>query len=126
MEDDPQGRRLPRASLAFVEAAKLTDYLLNPDHPVGGDKAAFLFRFGFRLDTWQILEAALLAHARDGHLIGERETVYGHHYTVEGRLLTPDGRNPVVRTAWMVALGEQRPRFVTAHPGRRRAEGHRE
>jgi hypothetical protein len=125
VEDDARGRRLPRASLAFVEPAKLTEYLLNPDHPVGGDKATFLARFGFRLDAWQVLEAALLAHARAGLLIGERDTLYGHHYTIEGPLLTPDGRNPIVRTAWMVALGEQRPRFVTAHPGRRREEGQR-
>ena len=53
---------LPGADAAFVESAKLTDYLLNPDHPVGGDKAAFLDRFGFRREAWPVLEAALLAH----------------------------------------------------------------
>jgi len=110
---------LPGADAAFVESAKLTDYLLNPDHPVGGDKAAFLARFGFRPENWPVLEAALLAHARVGAVVGERQTVYGHHYTVEGPLPTPDSRDPIVRTAWVVAWGTTRPRFVTAHPGRR-------
>jgi hypothetical protein len=117
-------RRLPEAEHAFVEPAKLTDYLLNPDHPIGGDKAVFFSRFGFNRDGWTLLESALLAHAREGAVVDERQTPYGRHYTVEGRLRTPDGRDPVVRTAWMVALGEWRPRFVTAHPGRRRMEGH--
>jgi hypothetical protein len=120
VDEEQPDRRLPDADLAFVEPAKLTDYLLNLDHPIGGDKAVFLSRFGFRRDAWRVLESALLLHAREGHVVDERQTVYGHHFTVEGRLRTPDGRNPIVRTAWMVALGERQPRFVTAHPGRRR------
>lgn len=119
MEGERGRATLPDAGAAFVEPAKLTDYLLNPDHPVGGDKAAFLARFGFRPERWPILEVALLAQARAGVVVGERQTVYGHHYTVEGPLPTPDGRNPIVRTAWVVAWGTRRPRFVTAHPGRR-------
>ncbi|MCC7368813.1 MAG: hypothetical protein IT306_10345 [Chloroflexi bacterium] len=90
---------LPGAEAAFIESARLTDYLLNPDHPVGGDKAAFLKCFGFRRETWPVLEAVLLAHARSGLVVGERQTAYGHHYTVEDPLPTPDGRNPVVRPA---------------------------
>jgi hypothetical protein len=109
---------LPDADAAFVETAKLVDYLLNPDHPIGRDKAAFLMRFGFRRAAWRVLETALLAQARAGEVVGERQSPYGHHYTVEGPLPTPDGRNPTIRTAWVIAWGERRPRFVTAHPGR--------
>ena len=120
MDGERRPAMLPEADAAFVEPAKLVDYLLNPDHPVGGDKAAFLARFGFRRERWPILEAALLAHARAGGVVvGERHTVYGHHDTVEGPLPTPDGRDPIVRTARVVAWGTRRPRFVTAHPGRR-------
>jgi hypothetical protein len=122
MTGEPSHDSLPAAEEAFVDAAKLIDYLLNPDHPVGGDKAAFLTRFGFRREAWRVLEAALLAHARGGQVVGQRQTSYGRHYTIEGPLATPDGRNPAVRTAWMVAWGERRPRFVTAHPGRRSRE----
>jgi hypothetical protein len=106
LDSEPLIRRLPEAEHAFVETTKLTEYLLNPDHPIGGDKAVFFSRFGFSRGEWPVLESALLAHAREGVVVGERQTVYGHHFTVEGRLQTPDGRNPIVRTAWMIALGE--------------------
>ena len=66
MEGERGRASLPEAAAAFVESAKLTDYLLNPEHPVGGDKASFLTRFGFRREGWPVLEAALLAHARAG------------------------------------------------------------
>ena len=82
---------LPNADAAVVDPAKLTEYLLNPDHPVGGDKAAFLTRFGFQRGAWQILEAALLVHARTGEVVGERQSQYGRHYTVEGPLPTSTG-----------------------------------
>ena len=119
-EDVPASRRLPGAESAYVEVAKITEYLLNPDHPIGGDKAAFLMRFGFRGDSWHMLLAALLAHARDGYVVRQQQKTYGQHFAIEGPLVTPDGRNPIVRTVWMVRLGEDRPRFLTAYPARRR------
>jgi hypothetical protein len=80
-------------------------------------------RFGFRRDAGSVLEVVLLAHAVEGEVIGEQEAPYGRLFTVEGRLVTPDRRNPIVRTVWMLALGDDRPRFVTAYPGRRRRRG---
>jgi hypothetical protein len=112
--------RLPGLDEAYVEPAKLTDYLLNRNHPIGGDKAAFLYRFGFRASAAHVLRSALLAHAADARVVAIRTTPYGRHFTLEGVLKTPDGRNPIVRTAWMIGLDERRPRFLTAYPGRRR------
>ena len=53
MDDDQPTprRRLPNAERAFVEPAKARDYLLDSDHSQGGDKAAYLMRFGFRRDA---------------------------------------------------------------------------
>jgi hypothetical protein len=110
---------LPNADIAFVEPAKLSHYLLDPDHPVGGDTAAFLIAFGFRREARRPLEAPLLLHAQAGEVVSARQSRYGRHYTVEGPLATPDGRNPTIRTAWVIAWAELRPRFVTAYPGRR-------
>jgi hypothetical protein len=110
---------LPNADTAFAEPAKLTHYLLDPDHPVGGDKAAFLIGFGFRREAWRALKAALLVHAQAGEVVSARQGRYGRHSTVEGPLATPDGRNAAIRTALVIAWAELRPRFVTAYPGRR-------
>ena len=119
----PRRRRLPRAERAFVEPAKITAYLLDPDHPVGGSKAAYFTRFGFRPEAWTMMEVALLEHAAEGDVVDEQDVPYGRLFAVEGRLVTPDRRNPVVRTVWMLALDDDRPRFVTAYPGRRRRRG---
>jgi len=70
-DDTGSDRRSPGAERAFVESAKITDYLLNPDHPIRCDKTAFLLRFGFRRDAWRTLEVVLLAHAVKGDVVGE-------------------------------------------------------
>ena len=36
-----------------------------------------------------------------------REERYGRLFTLEGRLVTPDRRNPTVRTIWMLAFGDE-------------------
>lgn len=41
--------KLPNAHLAFVEPAKLSAYLLDPNHEDGGPKAKFLAAVGFDL-----------------------------------------------------------------------------
>jgi hypothetical protein len=123
VEDDPRPprRRLPNAERAFVEPAKLANYLLNPDHTHGGDKATYLLRFGFRRDAWHVLLAALLVHARDGDVVAEQQKTFGRHFAVEGPIVTPDGRNPIVRTVSMVRFEEDQPRSLTAFPARRRS-----
>jgi hypothetical protein len=50
--------RLPAAQLAIVEAAKIRDYLLSLEHPVGRYKASFFTALGYTREDWQRLEAA--------------------------------------------------------------------
>lgn len=118
MNGERLSRSLPNADAAVVEPAKLTAYLLNAEHPIGADKAAFLGRFGFRAEAWQVLRAALLAHARTGLVVDQRASQYGQHFALEGPLPMRDGRKPTVRTAWVLLWGVHHPSFVIAHPGR--------
>jgi len=122
-DDESDGEKLPNRDRVIVEAAKLTEYILNRDHPVGGDKAAYFYRFGFRLSDWQILQTALFKHAVDARVVATRlNTLRNALHTIEGQLETPDGRNPLVRTVWSIGLEDRRPRFLTAYPGRRGGE----
>jgi len=41
---------------------------------------------------------------------------YGTRYMIEGALNTPDGRNPQVRTVWIIRDDETNPGFVSAYP----------
>ena len=108
--------QLPNTDCAFVAPEKITHYLLAHDHPPGGPKAAFFESFGFEMDRWEELRDRLLAHAQTYAAVATDATPYGQVYEVNGRLLTPDGRNPIVLVVWMIRVGEDFPRLVTAVP----------
>ncbi len=108
--------KLPNAERAYVEYTKIVDYLLSLSHLDGRNKAAFFMAFGFRVEQPEILRQALQNHGATQLLTGAAETSYGVRYTIEGPLETPDGRNPVVRTVWIVAHKRVGPRLIAAYP----------
>jgi hypothetical protein len=108
--------KLPNAHLAVVEQAKVCEYLLNPAHRFGASKARFFGEFGFRLANWEVLAVALKKHGAENEIVKEKETGFGPRYEVEGKLQTPDGRQPLVRSVWQVERGERVPRLITAYP----------
>jgi filamentous hemagglutinin len=99
-----------------VPPSKLTDYLLRPDHPVGGSKAAFFQAFGFSLDRPDIITAAFIAHPDRNPVADTEHSRWGVKYTVRCRVRTPDGRDPCILTVWIVPTGERGARLVTAYP----------
>lgn len=107
---------LPNSALALVEKGKIVDYLLCTDHPDGSSKARFFQRFGFTVEAWPVLAGALCRHGQENEAIITVESPYGTRYIVEGLLETPDGRQPRIRTVWIVEKEAQVPRLVTAHP----------
>jgi hypothetical protein len=106
---------LPNSDLAVIEEQKIRYYLLASGHPAGQGKAAFFQRFGFSPVAWERLREALLDHARSAGVVAVEDTRFGRKYIVEGRLSSPDGRNPRLRVIWYVATGETIPRLVTAY-----------
>ncbi len=111
--------KLPAAERVLIEPAKVRDYLLSREHPVGRFKAVFFESLGYSAERWLQLEADLrrLASAAEA-ILGER-TKYGQKYEVRGTLDGPSGRRAFVVTAWIIRWGEDVPRFVTAFPGER-------
>jgi uncharacterized protein DUF6883 len=108
--------KLPDPELAQVETSKVTEYLLCPSHPDGRSKAAFFIRFGFRVEDWQILAEALRGHGTTNPVVKVDDTAFGTRYTVEGKILSPDGRNPRIRTVWLIETGGSGARLITAYP----------
>jgi hypothetical protein len=47
---------LPNAANATLDDAKISQYLLNPAHPVGGSKAKFFLSRGFTQANWTELK----------------------------------------------------------------------
>jgi len=66
------------------------------------------------------MATALKQHARDNEITLEKKTVFGTRYVIDGPLKAPDGTWLNVRTAWFIDKDGEPPRFITAHPLRRR------
>ncbi|MBI5670662.1 MAG: hypothetical protein HZC41_21935 [Chloroflexi bacterium] len=106
--------KLPNLERALIEENKIVGYLLHDEN--SGGKATFFAAFGFRRAHWDRLRDALLAHAAAHEVTRRSETPHGIKYIIEGVILTPDGRSPLVRAVWIVNSGSEFPRLVTAYP----------
>jgi hypothetical protein len=111
--------KIPNASLAKVERKKITEYLLNIEHPDNGGRAEFFFALGFRRDDWEPLAGSFRRLARAYTVTRSIESVHGMKYIIEGAIETPIGKSPMVRTIWFIDSGETIPRLVTAYPQRK-------
>jgi hypothetical protein len=74
----------------------------------------------FGLDSapkkWKTFARALRQHGKDHDVSASIESRHGTRYSVDGALKTPDGRNPNVRTVWVLAKRSKSPRLVRAYP----------
>ncbi|MEL6060922.1 MULTISPECIES: DUF6883 domain-containing protein [unclassified Methylobacterium] len=100
----------------IVPPAKLTDYLLRLDHPVGGSKAAFFQALGFSDSHLDVITAALIAHPDHNPVAEIERDRWGTRCVVRCRIRTPDGRDPCILTVWIVPPNETDVRLVTAYP----------
>ncbi len=98
-----------------LDSAKITDYLLRPDHPAGGSKARFFLRFGFSSKAPELLAQALLLHPSSDRLTQSAPSVHGMKHIYEGPIQAPDGRAPSIRTIWIIDRTGVAS-FVTAYP----------
>ncbi len=110
---------LPHLDRAELSPAKLRDYLLDPEHPVGWAKARFFAGLGFRRDRWAELHFALLLHAAEGEATMEPVGRYGQKVVIRGRIRGPEGATAALRAVRIQPHGDVGPRFVTAYPEER-------
>jgi hypothetical protein len=108
--------KLPGADKIMVEREKIVEYLLNPLHPDNGGKARFFQDLGFERNDWQSLAAALIKACENHPVSKTMASPHGMKYVVDVRIETPGVKRPMVRTIWIVDLGLDRPRLVTAYP----------
>lgn len=109
--------QLPNAARAYVDPAKVRDYLLLPEHPVGRFKAAVFARLGYERTTAARLRDDLQAIAQTGDAEAGTPLPYGQPYRIRAILRGPNGRSLSLVTIWIVRTGEDFPRLVTAYPG---------
>jgi hypothetical protein len=99
---------LPHRDRAHIDRRKLTEYLLNRNHPDATGKSAFFRdRYG---SSWERLRDDLFEHV-EGAVAEVEETRHGTRYVIEAPL-----SGALVRSVWMIRTGESFPRLVTAYP----------
>lgn len=108
---------VPDREHAVVDLRKITHYLLDINHSIGGGKAKFFLRHGFNMSAPEEMEAALLGHILARVVIGTEVNQFGVKYVVSCHINTPDGANPCIRSVWIVETANPVPRLVTAIPG---------
>lgn len=108
--------KIPGAERAILDAAKVRDYLLSPQHRVGSAKARFFGQLGFDHPHWTVLRDELYRFAQQEAQLGGANR-FGQKYVVPGTIQGPSGRAALVVVVWIVLNGEDFPRFVTAYPG---------
>ncbi|MFM8733699.1 MAG: DUF6883 domain-containing protein [Pirellulales bacterium] len=106
---------IPNVTAANVAAQKVRDYLLNPEHPDGGSKAAWFHSLGYARDRWQELASDLLALAATCEQFATVRTPFGVKYVVKGRIGRGSHCSASVLAVWIVEAGRP-PRLVTAYP----------
>lgn len=114
---------LPNRTQAFIQATKLTGYLLSETHSVGRSKAKFFRSLGFNEDTVSLLEQELLAIARSQEVTETLSTAHGMKYVITGTINTPVGKTVTILTVWIIDEDQDTPRFVTARPFRSQKDG---
>jgi len=93
----------------------MRNYLLNVSHRDGGPKARCFLARGFSDADWQEFARVSGLHPVENPVLESELTGYGWKVVVRCTLRTPHGRNPCVRTVWMVEDAEA-PRLITAYP----------
>lgn len=109
----PRDPNLPDFSNPDIDPKKITDYAMNPDHPVGSNKYRVI-NSTTGLDTGDAarVEQQIRDGVHDGTPIKGRADVYGQRWAVDVPLTGPKG-TIVVRTAWILDMGSSTPRLVT-------------
>ena len=104
------------ANRAVIDPRKLTEYALNPTHPVGGNKArVFESAFGFNQSNASDLMAQLQSGVmRSPAKIGKVDQ-YGVRLSVDIPVVGPAGSG-VVRTGWIYRSGSSTPELTTLFP----------
>ncbi|MCA9110920.1 MAG: hypothetical protein KDA52_13300 [Planctomycetaceae bacterium] len=107
---------IPGANDAVVPIEKVTDYLLNEDHKVGGSKAVWFIACGYQPEAPEFLIDDLLTIAKTCDEFQEISFDYGVKYIAFGSVESPTGMMCDIKTIWKLLTNETIPKFVTAYP----------
>jgi uncharacterized protein DUF6883 len=96
-----------------LDPTKITGYVMNPDHPVGKNKYRVIHSAtGLDAGDAARVEEQIREGVRNGPPVLGLADQYGQRWNVDVSLTGPNG-SIIVRTAWIVDIGQTTPRLVT-------------
>jgi len=98
-----------------IEKRKITEYLLNENHPTGRSKALWFQSFGFSRIRWKEFSDSIQILLQKPHGKEIYKSTFGCRLVVWGYLQTPLGKKVRVTTVWQVDRGALAPRLITAY-----------
>ncbi|WP_162198688.1 DUF2341 domain-containing protein [Methanosarcina sp. 1.H.A.2.2] len=106
--------QLPNFKNAKIDSRKITDYALNPNNPVGSNKArVFKSALGYdRSNADDLIEQIYSKLPESQANVGKLDR-YGQRYTVDMAITGANGNVATVRTGWILDAGSDSPRLTT-------------
>ncbi|MFG2103459.1 WXG100 family type VII secretion target [Micromonospora echinaurantiaca] len=103
----------PNFSNPQIDSRKITDYAMNPEHPVGRNKYRVInSATGLDVGDANLIEEQIRLGVRNGTPVLGKTDQYGQRWSVDLPLTGPKG-TIIVRTAWLLDEGSPTPRLVT-------------
>ncbi len=99
-----------------IDTRKLTEYALNPDNPIGANKAlVFEQQLGYTRDNYEGLLQQIQARALDAEAVTKEADQHGQRYQVDLEVTGVNGQTAIVRTGWVVDPEADFARLVTLY-----------
>ena len=106
--------KLPNLEKAQIDSKKITNYALDPNHPVGGNKAkVFESSLGYNQSNSDSLIAQIKQQLPNSEAVLGVKNEYGQRFTVDMQIKGPNGNTATVRTGWIFDIGSDTPRLTT-------------
>lgn len=103
-----------------IDSRKLTEYALNPDNPIGADKALmFQQRLGYTKDNYEPLLQQIQDLALDAEATPTQVDEHGQRYRVDLEIVGLQNQQEIVRTGWIVEPESNFARLVTLYVRKR-------
>lgn len=100
----------------YIPKEKLIGYALNPEHPVGKEKArVFKAALGYTLENYEELQAKILESFREDKMVLKKEGAYGKQYEQIMKITGPNGNTANVLTAWIKETESSEPRLTSLY-----------
>ncbi|WP_426984539.1 RHS repeat domain-containing protein [Brevibacillus borstelensis] len=107
---------LPNLQNAKIDPRKLSGYALNPEHPVGGNKAkVFESALGYNQSNADVLMKQVMNKLPQSEAVLGKLDQYGQRYTVDISITGVNGREAIVRTGWILKPDSDIPELTTIY-----------